>query len=358
MAPGRSNAGSWRHDVLLSLPTRSRTPVSELARRAIFALALLAITTFMVWFDRDGYSDNVNGDGVDLIDALYYATVTITTTGYGDITPVTPLARTLAAIVITPMRIVFLALLVGTTLEVLANEGRRAMRDAQWRKQQMRSHTVVVGYGSKGQSAVNTLLAHGTPENKIVVIENDERRVGEANLRGLAALEGDAVNRNILVRAEIAKAREVIVTLDRDDSTILVVLTARQLNPRAHIVAAVADEDNVPLVRQSGASVVVTSSDAVGRLLGLSTVSPTMGTVMEDLLSSGEGIEVGQRLVAPDEVGKAPAEIVDERVIAVVRRGVARRFFDEAVQSLEVGDELIVVRRSADQADRSKPALR
>ena len=98
----------------------------------------------------------------------------------------------------------------------------------------------------------------------------------------------------------------MIITLDRDDSAILVMLTVRQLNPSAHVVVAVREDDNASLLRQSGANAVVTSSEAVGRLLGLSAVSPNLGTMIEDLLSTREGLEVGERQVTKDEVGKSP----------------------------------------------------
>ncbi|MDF9457834.1 potassium channel family protein, partial [Bacillus cereus] len=179
--------------------------------------------------DRDSYVDSTAGDGVSLIDAFYYSTVTVTTTGYGDITPVAPHARLINALIITPLRITFLVLLVGTTLEMLANEGRRGLLDSAWRKR-MRNHTVVIGYGTKGRSAVNTLRNHDVPVEKIVVIDSRPSAVAEANRSGLAAFEGDATRRDLLRRAEISKAREVVITLNRDDSAILTTLTVRQLN--------------------------------------------------------------------------------------------------------------------------------
>ncbi len=141
---------------LVSLPARTRSPGAELALRGLAAVVLLAITVTLVYTDRGSYTDTYDGQ-VSFIDAIYYATVTITTTGYGDITPVTPGARMLNALIVTPLRIAFLVLLVGTTLEVLANEGRRMFRDTRWRKR-MRNHVVVVGYGTKGRSAVDSLL--------------------------------------------------------------------------------------------------------------------------------------------------------------------------------------------------------
>ena len=101
----------------------------------------------------------------------------------------------------------------------------------------------------------------------------------------------------------------MIITTDRDDSTVLATLNVRQLNPDTYIVAAVREADNVQLVRQSGADSVVTSSDAVGRLLGLSSLSPTLGAVMEDLLTYGEGLEVAERdLLVPR--GRQAAAVV------------------------------------------------
>jgi len=333
----------WSHEALVSLPATYASPIKELARRALMALGLLVVIVLLVYLDRDSYTDNHDGS-VTLVDAIYYATVTITTTGYGDITPVTPHARILNAIIVTPLRIGFLVLLVGTTLEVLANQGRRIFMDGRWRKR-MRNHVVVVGYGTKGKSAVETLEANGTNPAQIVVIDGRASAITDANVRGFAAIEGDATRREILRRAEIIKAREVIITLDRDDSAILVMLTVRQLNPSAHVVVAVREDDNASLLRQSGANAVVTSSEAVGRLLGLSAVSPNLGTVIEDLLSSRQGLEVGERLVRSDEVGKSPSEVATERVIAVVRNKTLRRFYDPAVATLQAGDHVVVVRQ-------------
>lgn len=214
----------------------------------------------------------------------------------------------------------------------------------------MRNHVVVVGYGTKGKSAVDTLEANGASPAQIVIIDGRASAIIDANIKGYAAIEGDATRREILRRAEIIKAREVIITLDRDDSAILVTLTVRQLNPSAHVVVAVREEDNASLLRQSGANAVITSSEAVGRLLGLSAVSPNLGTVIEDLLSSKEGLEVGERQVTKDEVGHSPDDVRGERVIAVVRNRTLRRFYDPTVATLEIGDDVVVVRPADEQS--------
>ena len=175
------------------------------------------------------------------------------------------------------------------------------------------------------------------------MVDPSSTALGEAHADGLAVVTGDATRREVLRRAGVAQARQVIITTDRDDSTVLATLNVRQLNPDTYVVAAVRESDNVQLVRQSGADSVVTSSDAVGRLLGLSSLSPTLGSVMEDLMTYGEGLEVAERDLLVQEVGKQPQALPDQ-VIAVVRDGVVHRYFDPAVTQLVRGDRLVVVR--------------
>jgi voltage-gated potassium channel len=307
------------------------------------AVAILVGTVLLVYFDRDGYYDNNDPTRqVDLIDSIYYTTVTLSTTGYGDIAPYTESARLINAFIITPARIAFLVLLIGTTLEVLASQGRENIRIARWRKK-MGKHIVVVGYGTKGRSAVDTLVNNGLDRESMVVVDLSEVALQDAHADGLAVVTGDATRRGVLRRAGVETADQVIITTDRDDSNVLTTLTARQLNPDAYIVSAAREQENAPLMRQSGADSVITSSDAVGRLLGLSSLSPTLGTVMEDLMTHGEGLEVAERDLLLSEVGKLPQQLPDQ-VIAVVRDEKVHRYFDPVVTQLARGDRLIVVR--------------
>ncbi|CAA9380359.1 MAG: Potassium channel protein [uncultured Nocardioidaceae bacterium] len=192
------------------------------------------------------------------------------------------------------------------------------------------------------------------PKESIVVVDPRNDAVEEAQADGLVAVAGDATRRDVLRRAEVGKASQVIITLDRDYSAVLATLTTRQLNGHAKVVVSVRENDNVQLVRQSGADSVVTSSESVGRLLGLSTVSPALGSVLEDLLSYGEGIEVAERPVQPREIGTQPQRCLDQ-VIAVIRDGEVFRYFDPSVTQLAHGDRLVVVRPSQETPWAARP---
>ena len=297
----------------------------------------------LVYFDREGYVDgNDPNNELSLLDAFYYTTVTLSTTGYGDIAPFTPQARLVNALVITPARIAFLVLLIGTTLEVLASQGREMIRVSRWRKK-MDQHVVVVGYGTKGRSAIETLVNNGYDREAIVVVDPSPVAVADGNRDRLVVIAGDATRRGVLRQAEVEKATHVIITTDRDDSNVLVTLTVRQLNPDAWIVAAVREHENVPLMRQSGANSVITSSDAVGRLLGLSSMSPTarLGDGGPDDVRRGAR---GRRARPARQRGRQAAAALPDQVIAVVRDEKVYRYFDPVVSLLARGDRLIVVR--------------
>ncbi|MFI9245538.1 potassium channel family protein [Streptomyces sp. NPDC053086] len=318
-------------------------PVRQVVKRLIMALLVLVATAFVVYVDRDGYHDNSDG-AVDLLDSFYYATVTLSTTGYGDITPVSDGARLTNIFVITPLRVLFLIILVGTTLEVLTERTRDEWRLNRWRST-LRDHTVVIGFGTKGRSAIQTVCATGLKKEQVVVVDPSSKAVDAATAEGFAGVMGDATRSEVLKRAEVHKARQIIIAPQRDDTSVLVTLTARQLNRNAKIVAAVREEENAPLLKQSGADAVITSSGAAGRLLGLSVLSPAAGMVMEDLIQQGSGLDLIERPVVRGEVGKKPRE-TDDLVVSVVRGHRVLGYDDPSLGTLQLTDRLIAIVRA------------
>ncbi len=318
-------------------------PFRQVAKRLSFALLVLVATALIVYADHDGYRDNADG-GVDFLDAWYYATVTLSTTGYGDITPVSDAARLTNIFVITPLRVLFLIVLVGTTLEVLAERTREEWRLNRWRST-LRDHTVVVGFGTKGRSAIQTVCATGLKRDQVVVVDPSSKVIDAANAEGYVGVVGDATRSDVLRRAETHRARQIIIATQRDDTAVLVTLTARQLNRGAKIVAAVREEENAPLLKQSGADAVITSASAAGRLLGLSVLSPAAGMVMEDLIQQGSGLDIIERPVVKSEVGKSPRETSD-LVVSVVRGHRVLGYDDPDVGGLQLTDRLITIVRA------------
>ncbi len=317
-------------------------PAVAIARRVGIAVLIVLVNWVVVLAERDGYRDASDGS-LSAVDALYYTTVTLSTTGYGDITPVSPSARLTNALFVTPLRFLFVLVLIGTTIQVLTERSREHFRVTRWRST-VHDHVVVCGYGAQGRSAVRSLRERDQPPEGIVVIDTDQRRVEEATVDGMHAVLGSATDEGVLAEAVVPRARGVIVAVDRDDTAVLATLTVRHLAPRVPVVASVREEQNADLARQSGADVVITSASAAGRLLGLATDSPRAVGVIEDLLASGTGLDMRERPATPGEVGRSPRGL-GLPVVAVVRDGATLHYDDERADPLRAGDRLLYVAR-------------
>jgi voltage-gated potassium channel len=108
------------------IPEDHASPVRVITRRMVIAVLVL-FAAVVVYLDRSGYRD-VRRDRLSFLDCLCFAAVSLSTTGYGDITPYTEAARRINTVVFTPLRIAVLAVLVGTTLEVLSERSRQAWK--------------------------------------------------------------------------------------------------------------------------------------------------------------------------------------------------------------------------------------
>ena len=339
---GRLDGGAagYRRGVPVQLPMPRQRPLRAIGVRMLIAFALLALVAVVAYLGRSGYRDSAGG-GVGLLDSIYYATVSITTTGYGDIVPITDGARLATTVIVTPARILFLIILVGTTLELLAERYRQSYRLSRWRSS-VRDHVIVCGYGVKGRAAIEQIRGQGIAADGIVVIDDDPGAIARANADGYAGVLGDATHSATLREAGIVDARAVVVAPTRDDTAVLVTLTARELAPRVFIAAAAREAENAHLLRQGGADSVISSSDAAGRLLGLATHSPRIVNVLEDLLSAGEGLDIIERPIEHSEAGTTalPAQR-GELLVAVVRAGELIRFDDPRAEELRPGDRLV-----------------
>ena len=323
----------------IRIPRRTLAPHAAVGRRIALAAALVIFVAVVVRISRDGYID-VNDDPIDLLDAVYYASVTVTTTGYGDISAVSPGARLGTILLITPARIMFLILVVSTTVEVLTEQSRILRAKQRWR-QSVKDHTIICGYGETGHAAATDLVSRGVDPASIVVVDLSEDVVEDGTRRGFVGVVGDASDIEVLEQAGIASAEHIVVAPNRDDTAVLITLTARELNPKAHITVGVKEHQNLHLLRQGGANEVVDATAAIGRMLGLGSHDPGAATVLDDLLNAGEGIELVE---VPATTNGEDAIPGGATLVGIIRDGQRIPQAEVAPENCRIGDRMVLLR--------------
>ena len=312
-----------------------------LAWRIGLALALISIALAGHWIDREGLRDNIDGD-VSLVDVVYFTMITVTTVGYGDIVPVTDRARLFDTFVVTPIRLFVWLIFLGTAYDFLFKRvwERWRMRVLQ---RDLRDHVIVAGYGTSGTEAVVELIRRGRGPDEIVAIDESPAAIEAAEARGIMVLEGDATRNATLEAARLARASALIVAAGRDDTSILIVLTARRLAKDLPISVVIRSEDNEALATQAGANTVINPASFAGLLLAGSTTGPHLAEYMMDLAGLHGAVSLQERPVAPDEIGRPLSAITTGMGLRIYRGGVRHGFWQEEARSLQSGDLIIEV---------------
>ena len=249
--------------LLLLLAFRGSFTRASLATATLFALIGVLFTL--------GYGvlgSYVLGSGfqpriTNFVDAVYYTVITMSTVGYGDITPKTPEARLFTVSLVVLGLAVFatsLPAIVGPLID------KRLMNLLQPRRKKMKraSHVIVVGDGPLAQDAGRALAARGLQTTVIVSVKPDEDAQPPEDF-----VVGDGSDTETLRRVDIAEARAVLALSEDDSYNAFVVLAAKELNPSIRTVAAVSDTRNTGRVARTRPDVLLTLPQLGGELLAM-----------------------------------------------------------------------------------------
>ena len=326
----------------LTLRRPSTTPVwVQIGWRVLFVVGLIGLAVGVHWFDRDGLRDSAGGE-ISFIDILYFTMISVTTTGYGDIVPVTEQARMFDAFIVTPIRVFVVMIFFGTAYTFLIRRtwDRWRMRIIQ---KTLTDHIVVAGFGITGREAAEELIARGTPPEQLVVVDCVAEALTEAEALGCTVLQGDATRDATLQAVRIAEASSLVVTAGRDDTAILITLTARHLAPALRISTTIRAEDNELLARQAGATTVVNPVSFAGLLLAGSCEGTHTTEYITDLASAAGRVQLVERLVDANEAGKPLSALTTGLGVRIVRQGRDYGFWQPEAQRLEPGDRVVEI---------------
>nr|WP_317893986.1 potassium channel family protein [uncultured Sphingomonas sp.] len=321
---------------------RSQTPVwLALSWRALLAFALIGIALAVHWFDRDGLRQS-SGAPVTFADILYFTMITVTTVGYGDIVPVTQQARLFDTFVVTPIRLFVWLIFLGTAYDFLLKNVWQRWRMSVIQKQ-LSQHFVIAGFGNSGSEAASELIRRGAHPDTIVVIDENPAALRSAEALDVAVMEGNATRDAALQAVRVATASAMIVAAGRDDTSILIVLTARRIAPTLPISVVIRSQDNEAIARQAGANTVINPASFAGLLLAGSTHGAHLADYMADLAATHGRVALRERKVTDAEVGMALHAITTGLGHRIYRGDAMFSFWEREAERLEAGDVILEV---------------
>ena len=320
-----------------------KVPVwADLGIRVGAACGLVFLVVMIHWWDRNGLVDNLDGD-VSFLDVVYFTMISITTTGFGDIAPISPRARLVEALIVTPIRFAVIFIFVGAAYNFVIKRSWERWRMARI-QEQLSDHVVVLGFGVSGSEAVTELIERGTDPSCIVVMDSDEERLAVAEELGCNVIEADATRDEALEAVRIAEAQTILVSAGRDDASILIVLTVRHLAPNVPISVVVRAADNELLARQAGADNVINPVRFTGLLLAGSAQGAHIADYLADLASITGRVALVERPVLPDEIGKPLSQLsTGGRGLRIYRNGGACGFWEHEAEALQEGDIVVEI---------------
>ena len=205
------------------------------------------------------------GSTIDnIFDAMYWAMVTLSTVGYGDITPQTPEGRVVAmALIVSGIGVLAFAtsIVVAAFQEKLGDLREHRVISELERGQHF---TVICGFGEVGQVVASKLAE---TRQRFVIIDLKEDRVRLATKHGYLAVRGDASDNDLLETIGLRDRVHTLVCVTNNDVTnVFITVSARRMNTELRIIASAGSKAVMRKLTLAGANHVISPSEIVGQM--------------------------------------------------------------------------------------------
>ena len=260
---------------------------------ATWAIILLGATSLFI---ADRYYATKGAAGI--LDAIYWAVVTIATVGYGDVVPNSAVAKLLALVIILsgPALLSLLTASVASMLvqkKIREGEGLETIKD--------RDHLIICGWNENGDKVIDILLLQlkGTKPKIILVneLEKEDIQSIQVNYKesDIAFVRGDFVKEEVLARANLPRAKAAIVladlsggrTLDKaDERTIFATMAIKSMASKVRTCAELIHGENKEHLLRANVDEIIVRGESSGALLATAAVSPGLADSVKSLINS------------------------------------------------------------------------
>ncbi|MRJ06302.1 MAG: potassium transporter TrkA [Epsilonproteobacteria bacterium] len=228
-------------------------------------------------------------------DAFYWSFITISTVGYGDITPTTEEGRSLTIILVV-VGIGFISFATSIIVSAFSEKLDELKEERRlYSAKGMKKYSLICGFSDEAER-----LAEKLKEEKMsfIIVEMDKERVEKAISMGFHALTADATDTDFLKELNFDEVQQVFVLTNSDITNSFIILSIRNFNRRVPILSLASSEESVEKLKHAGATHVITPSRGTAILTAQYVNNPHIFDVLEAVLSESRGVILGEILIA------------------------------------------------------------
>ena len=234
-----------------------------------------------------------------LFDAIWYTLVTITTVGYGDITPRSILGRTSAMILLLAGVALFGALS-GKFASFLFDRQQKKDRGL-LKMSKIKNHFLICGWKPNFERILEGILLANPeiPPEKIILLNNSsqnemEKIKADSRFKNINYIHGDFTDEDTLLKSQIKTAERTLIladnsenfsSLETDSRTVLAVITIKNLNPKIYCVAEIIDSKFEKHLSLAHCDEIILSADYGQNLLIQASSGKGMSHILRELIS-------------------------------------------------------------------------
>jgi len=249
----------------------------------MFFMAIIFGSTIIFIYEGAGINPNID----NYFDAIYWSVITISTVGFGDITPVTIQGRVATLfLVIGGMGVIaFVTSIVTSALseKILVIKEERVMGEAN----ALDNFVIICGFGRMGKVLADELVKI---KQQFIIIDKNDETFKHSKTQNFLSIKGDATNSELLQNIGINKGATTIIVITDDDAVNLaIILTARSQNKTINIIARANQESAKEKLLIAGASQVILANEITALVASEYIGQPVAFEAIDDILLNSAG---------------------------------------------------------------------